>query len=135
MKKPQAISRRRPARTLLLQGSGLALLAALAAVAGHARADDAKPAAPIVEQNARAMQQMEEEEQQDIAALPPLRVGDATATLFALQRSGEFASATPRPIAGPVAHRSYERYLRSFEHAIPEYLNSSVKKTPGEAGR
>lgn len=57
----------------------------------------------------------------------PLRVGDATQDLLAWQRSGVIASPTPRPIAGAVAYRSYERYLKSFEFPIPEHLNSSVK--------
>jgi hypothetical protein len=60
---------------------------------------------------------------------PPLLVGDATQSLLAWQRSGEIASPTPRPIAGNVASRSYERYLKSFEHPIPEHLNSTVTKS------
>lgn len=60
---------------------------------------------------------------------PPLRVGDATQDLLEWQRSGVIASETPRPIPGAIAYRSYERYLKSFEHPIPEYLNSSVKKS------
>lgn len=59
----------------------------------------------------------------------PLQVGDATQDLFAWQRSGVIASPTPRPIAGAVAYRSYERYLKSFEYPIPERLNSSVKSS------
>lgn len=56
------------------------------------------------------------------AAEPPdrLRVGDATYTLLEKQRAGTLASDTARPIAGEVAQRSYERYLRSFERPIPE---------------
>jgi hypothetical protein len=131
--KPQALFRRRSALPLrMLQTSALALLAALVLMAGQARAEEAEAAAPLVEQDSHPMEYVEEHTDEDIA-LPPLRVGDATDTLLALQRSGEFASATPRPIAGPVAHRSYERYLKSFEHPIPEYLNSSVKKTTGSS--
>jgi hypothetical protein len=48
------------------------------------------------------------------------RVGDATYSLLEKQRTGTLASTTPRPIAGEVAQRSYERYLRSFERPIPE---------------
>jgi hypothetical protein len=130
--KPQALFRRRSALTLrTLHASALALLAALVFVAGHARAEEAKAAAPLVDEDAQPMEYVEEHADENIA-LPPLRVGDATDMLLALQRSGELASATPRPIAGPVAHRSYERYLKSFEHPIPEYLNSSVKKTTGK---
>jgi hypothetical protein len=61
----------------------------------------------------------------------PLQVGDATQGLLAWQRSGEIASTTPRPIAGSVANRSYERYLKSFEFPIPERMSSSVKSPSG----
>ncbi|KPU89171.1 hypothetical protein APR50_34530 [Variovorax paradoxus] len=60
-------------------------------------------------------------------ALPPPEVGDATLSLLYWQRSGAIGSTTPRPIPGPVANRSYERYLKSFEHPIPEFFNSTVK--------
>lgn len=59
------------------------------------------------------------------------RVGDATQGLLAWQRSGEVASPTPRPIAGNVANRSYERYLKSFEFPIPERMSSTVKSSSG----
>lgn len=58
---------------------------------------------------------------------PPLQVGDAATSLLAWQRDGAIASPTARPIAGDVARRSYERYLKSFEYPIPERLNSTVK--------
>lgn len=61
----------------------------------------------------------------------PLQVGDATQGLLAWQRSGEIASATSRPIAGAIANRSYERYLKSFEFPIPERMSSTVKSSSG----
>lgn len=61
----------------------------------------------------------------------PLQVGDATQGLLAWQRSGDIASKTPRPIAGSVAQRSYERYLKSFEFPIPERISSTVKTSSG----
>jgi hypothetical protein len=61
------------------------------------------------------------------AGYVPLQVGDATQGLLAWQRSGDIASKTPRPIAGNVAQRSYERYLKSFDFPIPERMSSTVK--------
>jgi hypothetical protein len=60
------------------------------------------------------------------------QVGDATHALLAQQREGAQASATPRPIPGEVAGRSYQRYLKSFEHEIPANFKSSVgERSPG----
>ncbi|PIF74956.1 uncharacterized protein DUF3613 [Variovorax sp. 54] len=60
-----------------------------------------------------------------------LQVGDATQSLMYWQRTAAIASPTPRPIPGPIAYRSYERYLKSFEHPIPEHFNSTVKTKTG----
>jgi hypothetical protein len=65
--------------------------------------------------------------------LVPLQVGDATQSLLAWQRSGEIASPSPRTIAGNVASRSYDRYMKSFEFPIPERLGSTVNKSSGSA--
>lgn len=58
-----------------------------------------------------------------------VRVGDATSQLLALQRSGDTASQVARPIAGDVATRSYQRYLKSFDHPIPERYGTTVGGT------
>lgn len=58
----------------------------------------------------------------------PARVGDSTQRLLALQRGGQVASATPRPLPGEIAQRSRERYLKSFEYPIPERFQSSVSQ-------
>lgn len=92
-----------------------------------ALAVDAAAAKPAMETPAVVA---EEEEAYSL----PLQVGDATSNLFAWQRSGEVASKTPRPIAGSVASRSYERYLKSFEHPIPEHMSSTVKTSTSGGG-
>lgn len=64
---------------------------------------------------------------------PALKVGEATYGLLALQASGASASTTPRPVPGDVAARTYPRYLKSFEYAIPERFGATVK-SPGLNG-
>ncbi|WP_447593994.1 DUF3613 domain-containing protein [Stenotrophomonas rhizophila] len=64
-----------------------------------------------------------------LATLLPSRpqIGDTTRALLQLQASG--ASAGPRlPILGDQASLSYARYLESFTHPIPEFLDTSVRK-------
>lgn len=66
--------------------------------------------------------------------LPPRpQIGDTTRALLQLQASG--ASAGPRlPILGDQASLSYARYLESFTHPIPEFLDTSVRKQVTGAG-
>jgi hypothetical protein len=95
--------RPRPFRLALACGSLLLMAAALWLSQAHAQTP-APPGAAVPA----------------TAPAAPLRVGDATYSLLEKQRAGTLASDTPRPIAGEVAQRSYERYLRSFERPIPE---------------
>lgn len=119
----QALSRRNSA---LLPAFSLAIMIALATVVPSAHADSSVAGAAAPDTPVMAISEQEAEEK---FAPQPIQVGDATEGLMAWQRSGQIASPTPRPIPGVIAYRSYERYLKSFEHPIPEYLNSSVKKT------
>lgn len=50
--------------------------------------------------------------------------GDETLRLLGLQRSQQ--GQRPRPIDGDQAGRSYERYLKTFEHAIPESFEAGI---------
>lgn len=101
----------------------IALTAALFLMATTALAQAVPPAPQPTE--------AQEAEAEEFDSPPPLLMGDATQSLLAWQRSGEIASRTPRPIAGSVASRSYERYIKSFEHPIPEQLGSTVTKSKG----
>ncbi|MFS2102241.1 DUF3613 domain-containing protein [Variovorax sp. Varisp85] len=100
-------------------GLSLSLAAAIASAQNAPAQDDTAKAAPQAEA--------------EYDEAPPLQVGDAATSLLARQRDGSFASPTARPIAGDVARRSYERYLKSFEYPIPERMSSTVK-TGSSAG-
>jgi len=65
---------------------------------------------------------------------PALKVGQATQGLLALQSSGLAASTVARPIPGDVAGRSYQRYIKSFEYAIPERFGATVKSAGSASG-
>jgi hypothetical protein len=61
------------------------------------------------------------------AAPAPTRIGDATRALLQLQADGTHSGAR-LPILGDQAAASYARYLKSFEHEIPEYMKTNVRK-------
>ncbi len=66
-----------------------------------------------------------------VLALPARpQLGDTTRALLQLQASGERAG-KPHTVLGDQASRSYARYLESFDHPIPEYLEHSVRKDVG----
>jgi hypothetical protein len=63
------------------------------------------------------------------ASTPPLRnrhvdIGTSTAALLAAQRASKGTHA--RPFDGEQAGRSYQRYLKSFETAIPERFDGGL---------
>ena len=109
---------------------GLAAALFFVATAAVAQAVPQSPETKKAEAKQADVQEAEAEEFDP----PPLRMGDATQSLLSRQRSGEIASRTPRPIAGSVASRSYERYIKSFEHPIPEHLGSTVAKSKSGGG-
>ena len=59
------------------------------------------------------------------------RVGDATSYLLALQAGGQYASRNAYPVTSDVAQRTYQRYLESFTHKIPENTDTQVGNKAG----
>jgi hypothetical protein len=55
------------------------------------------------------------------------QIGDTTRALLQLQARGSHAGAH-LPMLGEQASLSYARYLQSFTHPIPEFLDTSVRK-------
>lgn len=53
----------------------------------------------------------------------PPATGTHTRAWVELQKSGEAAAAAPRPMAGEVADKVYERYLQSYAHPIPQRMD------------
>ena len=56
--------------------------------------------------------------------------GDVTHQLLSMQAQGTHAG-KHLPIPGPEASASYQRYLKSFEHPIPEFYDAAVSKSAG----
>jgi hypothetical protein len=126
--------RKAHATRLAALSAAFGLAAALMAAAPSALAQQAtppkapEPAAAPVPVPPQGQEEMAGAEEEFVLYGSP-QVGDATQDLLAWQRSGEIASVTPRPIAGEIASRSYQRYLKSFEFPIPESMGSIVKQT------
>jgi hypothetical protein len=58
---------------------------------------------------------------------PPARIGDTTRQILRMQAEGSRAG-RPLPILGDEASASYKRYLKSFDHDIPEFFQTTVDK-------
>ena len=54
-------------------------------------------------------------------------VGDTTRELMAAQAAGEQASTTALPTLGVTASESWNRYLESFRHPVPEWFKQHVE--------
>jgi hypothetical protein len=54
------------------------------------------------------------------------RVGDATSDLLRMQADGSAAGA-PLPMLGAAAGPSWQRYLNSFKHPIPEFFGNEIQ--------
>lgn len=70
---------------------------------------------------------------QSTVAPVPTGNGATVRHLFQLQASGTRAGAR-LPILGDQATASYARYLKSFEHEIPEFFETDVTPASGASG-
>ncbi|MFG5780174.1 DUF3613 domain-containing protein [Comamonas sp. J-3] len=117
----------------LLQRSVFGLLLAAAALLAHAE-QSAQTTATPASLHARAAPGTSADAlpervrpvipAQEIAPGRPSAVGPATERLLDLQRNAQ--SERPRRIDGELASRSYQRYLKSFETAIPEQFDTGM---------
>ena len=66
-----------------------------------------------------------------LAALADPKPGTETRAWVDLQKNGKAASKETRPVSGEIADKSYERYVKSFDHPIPEVFNRESFTTSG----
>lgn len=66
-----------------------------------------------------------------VFAASPTEVGKTTRDALAMQREGD-QSAPVRPMLEDAADRTYERYLESFSHPIPELYESRESFSSGD---
>lgn len=91
-----------------------------------------KAAAPVAATTAQAaVTQTQAPSQPTLTPPATNRVGDAASYLLALQASGQYASRNSYPVTSDVAHRTYQRYLESFTHKIPESTETQVGSKSG----
>lgn len=69
------------------------------------------------------------------AVMADPKPGTETRAWVQLQKNGKAASKQKRPVPGEVAEKSYERYVKSFDHPIPEtYSRESFNSSGGGSG-
>ncbi|AMJ57133.1 MULTISPECIES: DUF3613 domain-containing protein [Stenotrophomonas] len=68
-----------------------------------------------------------------VADLPRSQIGDTTRALLRMQADGSHAG-NALPMLGEAASRSYQRYLNSFDHPIPEYFEAALPNSKQGGG-
>lgn len=63
----------------------------------------------------------------------PREIGADTRAWTELQKSNTASLAVSRPLPGEVANKVYERYLKSYEHPIPEHFDRESLGTGGSS--
>jgi hypothetical protein len=144
------MTRRAPIRLRCL--APLALLLAFSAHAQHTRlVDDGQalsqstdPVAPQALDEAGSID-VPHAEAADMTATAPAyaavspgtidhHIGDATRRLLRLQASGQ-AAAPPLPMLGEASSAAYQRYMKSFSHAVPEFFDTTVSSSGSSSTR
>ena len=118
------------AATLVLPGLVSVALAQSSAVSGGV--SNASAPKSVVAADAKAA--VTQTQVPTAATLTPRasnQVGDATSNLLALQAQGQYASRNAYPVTSDVAQRTYQRYLESFTHKIPENTDTQVGNKAG----
>ncbi|KRF02113.1 hypothetical protein ASG87_11565 [Frateuria sp. Soil773] len=85
------------------------------------------PAAPMP---TNSMDAPEPEDTGMPVSLQDTRIGETTRQLLQMQADDRRAG-TRLPVLGDEASASYRRYLKSFDHAIPEFYETNVGKSTG----
>jgi hypothetical protein len=116
--------KRNEARTML----HLALSLILGGTIASAQAQNAVPNQAQGEVQSEAQNEAQNEAQSEAQNSP--QIGDSTQAWLAMQASNA-AAAPAQATPGAQASAAYERYMKSFETAIPEHFTSSVE----DAGR
>ncbi|MEA3126250.1 MAG: hypothetical protein QOD67_3269 [Caballeronia sp.] len=128
------------AMTALTAGWIAALCAMALATSAAAQTQTPLTQTPLTPQQPPAALQIQQQAQAQVQPAAPIKtatvtrhvtlIGDATLSILAIQRSGQLA-APPQPMLGVQASAAYARYLKSFDHPIPEHLDSSVGTVGG----
>jgi len=85
------------------------------------------PAAPVAKATATSAPARPTESTAAETSQESIRVGDVTHTLLQAQADGRVAG--PRlPMLGVTADASWQRYLESFRHPLPEFFEAKVSK-------
>ncbi len=85
---------------------------------------------PLTTQSQPQVQAQPQPRHEAAVQLPATHIGDSTIAWLAIQRDGRLA-APAQPMLGAEADAAYRRYLKSFDHPIPEHLDSSVGTVGG----
>ena len=118
------------AATLVLPGLVSVALAQSSAVSGGVSNASAPKSVAAADAKA-AVTQTQSPASATLTPRASNQVGDATSNLLALQAQGQYASRNAYPVTSDVAQRTYQRYLESFTHKIPENTDTQVGNKAG----